>query len=191
MCGDTMRKIPPSEYLGKKYGRWMILFDAIDPRRHPRVVAQCDCGEVHSVDKGNVLYGVSTGCSRCGRKAGSQNPNWKGHIDIPANLFGILKKSAEVRNIAVDVTMQDLQEAWDIQGGRCAISGMPIFLGGKEKGYTASVDRIRQQEGYTKSNIQWVHKDVNLMKNRFSEDYFFAVCEHVVAYRRSQMKAAA
>ena len=35
---------------------------------------------------------------------------------------------------------------------------------------TASLDRIDSTKGYVPGNIQWVHKDINRIKNKFSMD---------------------
>ena len=45
---------------------------------------------------------------------------------------------------------------------------------------TASVDRIDPKRGYEEDNLQFVHKDVNLMKNRFDEPYFIEMCKLIV-----------
>jgi len=42
---------------------------------------------------------------------------------------------------------------------------------------TASIDRKNSDLGYTKENIQWVHKDVNYMKMNLSEKYFIKLCK--------------
>ncbi len=42
---------------------------------------------------------------------------------------------------------------------------------------TASLDRIDSSKGYTKDNIQWVHKHVNLMKHKFDQKYFVDICK--------------
>ena len=52
---------------------------------------------------------------------------------------------------------------------------MPGYLLNKRIG-NASLDRIDSSKGYVKDNIQWVHKDVQIMKNKFSEDYFKQIC---------------
>jgi len=42
------------------------------------------------------------------------------------------------------------------------------------------MDRIDNDLGYTKENIQWVHKDVNAMKSNFKEKYFLKICKLIV-----------
>jgi hypothetical protein len=44
---------------------------------------------------------------------------------------------------------------------------------------TASIDRIDSNLGYTESNVVWVHKDVNIMKNNFTKEYFLMMCQKV------------
>lgn len=42
-----------------------------------------------------------------------------------------------------------------------------------------SIDRIDSSVGYVEGNMQWVHKDVNRMKQEFSESYFIETCRLV------------
>jgi hypothetical protein len=60
------------------------------------------------------------------------------------------------------------------QDGKCAITGMPIDLT-----TDASVDRIDSMKGYTKDNIWWVKKEINLMKNNLSLEEFILLCKMV------------
>jgi hypothetical protein len=43
--------------------------------------------------------------------------------------------------------------------------------------HTASLDRIDSSKGYCEDNVQWVHKDINRMKNTFDQDYFISLCK--------------
>jgi hypothetical protein len=58
----------------------------------------------------------------------------------------------------------------------------------KDNTSTASLDRIDSKVGYTKNNVQWVHKDVNNAKQDFEEDYFFNMCREVVAHKEQTRK---
>jgi hypothetical protein len=46
---------------------------------------------------------------------------------------------------------------------------------------TSSLDRKDSSIGYTKDNIRWVLKDINMMKQQFSEDRFLELCHQVSA----------
>jgi len=45
--------------------------------------------------------------------------------------------------------------------------------------HTASIDRINNSRGYLKGNIQLVHKDINFMKGKMSQDDFIKMCKLV------------
>ncbi len=97
------------------------------------------------------------------------------------------------RKIVFDLT---IEEAWKLylqQNGRCALTGMPIYFGLPGFGSnahnlqdgeaTASLDRIDSNKGYIADNVQWVHKDVNIMKLDLSITYFFDICSAVVTIK--------
>ena len=66
---------------------------------------------------------------------------------------------------------------------KCALTGIPISFEKTNVGYSASIDRIDSNIEYHLYNIQLVHKDINLMKNHFNEDYFISMCQKVVNTR--------
>jgi len=49
--------------------------------------------------------------------------------------------------------------------------------------WTASLDRIDNNKGYIKGNVQWVLKDINKMKNIHTQDYFIELCKLVWEYQ--------
>ncbi len=49
----------------------------------------------------------------------------------------------------------------------------------RDSGVSASIDRIDSSKEYTIDNVQLVHKDVNLMKNHFNQDYFINMCKMI------------
>ncbi len=42
---------------------------------------------------------------------------------------------------------------------------------------SASLDRIDSSLGYIEENVQWVHKDVNMMKRIYDNNYFIKMCK--------------
>ena len=46
---------------------------------------------------------------------------------------------------------------------------------------TASLDRIDSSKGYVIGNVQWVHKDINIMKNKFDNQYFIDMCKKIAS----------
>lgn len=68
---------------------------------------------------------------------------------------------------------------YTIQEGKCALSGLPIGWAEVGSLHTASIDRIDSKVGYLKENVQLLHKDVNMMKQSFSQDYFIEMCSSI------------
>lgn len=146
---------------------------------------QCSCGSPPIYKSPSLLFaGKRTRCIRCERadRRGNRNPRYKGTLDIPRDVLGRIERGCKNRSkdIHSELTLEDLQVVWEKSEGKCAYTGLPI-----EIKKTASVDRIDSDGDYTKDNIQFVHKDVNRMKQDFTEDYFISLCTAIVNNRGS------
>jgi hypothetical protein len=123
------------------------------------------------------------GCRQCSIR-GKKNHNWKGYKELPQQYWYSIQYNAKTRGITFDLT---IQEAWKLflkQDRRCALTGRVLEMPGIKEGQrigTASLDRINSNKGYTSDNIQWVHKDVQLMKNHFQNEYFISLCKEIAA----------
>jgi len=90
-------------------------------------------------------------------------------------LSSLLAKFSKQSGNAVALSLVDLKEQWDSQGGRCPYTGIELILrparkrGGKDP-YQASVDRIDSSLGYTPGNIEFVALWVNYAKNSWSRE---------------------
>lgn len=47
---------------------------------------------------------------------------------------------------------------------------------------------MNTSEGYVKGNVQWVHKDINLMKNALDQEYFVNLCTKVVIKSKKEVR---
>ena len=97
------------------------------------------------------------------------------------------KKSKNRENgIEFNVSIEYLWKLFLDQNSKCSLSGIPITLsqsrGRKRKEQTASLDRIDCDKGYIEGNVQWVHRDINLMRNSMSTELFKKYCKNVVDY---------
>ena len=142
----------------------------------------CDCGKEVVVHTGNFKTCQSCGCLR--KERGKTHPNYQGVGDLSLTYFNKLKFIANRRSITFDVNMQYLWNLFQSQNGRCPYTGleltMPIDKHDLACGNrTASLDRIDSSEGYIAGNLQWVHKDINMMKQKYSSDYFVEMCKLV------------
>lgn len=176
---------------GERYNKWTVISDVPvfvkdgKGSRHNRamVSVKCDCGQ-EGVVRPTYLRN-SHGCYDCTRaKQGKDNPCWKGVGDLCSLEYSRLKRQAANRNIDFGVTKEYVWDLFEQQNGLCAVSGLPIELVPtyyikKGKTQTASLDRIDSSRGYVEGNVQWVHKDVNVMKNGYNSDYFIKICKAI------------
>jgi|LakMenEpi03Aug12_release.lakeMendotaPanAssembly.Ray.scaffolds.fasta_scaffold732265_1 hypothetical protein len=117
-------------------------------------------------------------------KKGKDNPLWKGGEIIPASLHYDYSHGAKRRNILFDITIQDMEDQFYKQNGICAISGIKLTIprsAGRTKESNSSLDRIDSEKGYTKDNIQWVHKTVNQMKWNIPQNEFIEWCKIIAS----------
>jgi hypothetical protein len=115
-------------------------------------------------------------------------PN-KDYEKISKKYYDICKKGAEYRNIDFEIKIEDIEKLYQKQGGVCALSGLPIKYEKIDKNYlksTASIDRIDSMKSYTKDNIQLVFKMINIMKWKFSQEYFIELCELVANFNKGK-----
>jgi hypothetical protein len=110
---------------------------------------------------------------------------WRGCGELDGQFYGFIKCHAKRRGISFDLSITFLWELFLRQGRMCALTGLPITfetLNSRKHGaiQTASLDRKDSSRGYVQDNVQWVHKDVNYMKNDYTMDRFLEVCRLVV-----------
>ncbi len=107
--------------------------------------------------------------------------------------FNNIKKSAKNRRrggIEFNITQEQLWDLYKQQNGKCIYSGLDIDFGDTKYEQThgvttASLDRIDSAGGYTNGNIQYVHKDINFMKQVFPENLFFYYITRIIQFDRT------
>ena len=158
--------------------------------KEAQILCQCGCGFEKLVYCLTLVKGQSTACFNCGHgNKGANNTQWSGHEEVPGTFISRIKSGAKLRKkgIEVNINAKDIYELWIKQNKKCALSGLPIDFTNTNKGNfrqgskydlicSASLDRIDSNKGYTKENIQLVHKDVNMIKKEYDQDYFLTLC---------------
>ena len=159
---------------GKTFGHlYVIGVSDVSRNGHYRYHVRCSCGVEKVVLGTHMLQGNTTHCGCSKRKP----RNWKGTGTVSATYFSSIKRGAEGgkgrKPIVFNITIEYVADLLDNkQQGRCALTGLDISI--KDK--TASLDRVDSSKGYEKGNLQWLHKDVNMMKRHYSQDYFKYLC---------------
>ena len=149
---------------------------------------KCDCGSICYSVAYEVRGGYKKSCGCFHKLSGKNSHNWKGYGEIGAHIFTSFKRSAKVRNIPFFVTIEQIWDLFLKQNRKCALSGLEIkFPISHKDDITASLDRIDSSKDYTLNNIQWVHKDINIMKQDTPEDKFIKYCETIVNYNRDKL----
>jgi hypothetical protein len=130
-------------------------------------LAYRDVSEKNRSDKKN------TPCRPCSNSSRTGNNS---HEGISVAWFNSKARRAKQRGYEFSITIECIWDIYVAQDKVCALSGVPILFSD-----TASLDRIDNSIGYTKENLQIVHKDLNYMKYTYSQDYFIKMCNLVAA----------
>lgn len=180
--------------IGDKYKKWTIIDDKLNynSKHEAYITAQCECGAIKNISCYHLLKQNSTGCFNCGHgNKGELNSKWTGYKEVPGTFIARIKQRALKIEVDLNINSEDIYNLWIKQNKKCALSGLDIDfinlnLGNPNRRSskydlicTASPDRIDSNKGYTLDNVQLVHKDINIMKNEYSQDYFIKLCQSV------------
>ena len=170
-----MRKYPK---IGEKFGDWTVISENVEKyQRWYKLHVKCKCGVEKYVFASSLRTGKSTCCRSCSTYLGIGN--------LSSTFFSRIKEGAKARNIKMDISIEYIFDLLVLQNYKCALSGLDLIMSksfSKDKtdsvsSTTASLDRIDPKLGYIKGNVQWVHKDINYMKNDYNQDYFINMCK--------------
>lgn len=169
---------------GLKFGELTVIEEDVN-RRSNRVTWKClcSCGKTKSITSKHLVAGVINSCDAAIHRSGPQSRSWKGTKVICGKYFTQVKRGAIRRFLVFDITIGDMQAVAERQYYNCALTGLPLKFD-TNNGGDASLDRIDSKLGYITGNIQWVHKDVNRMKQEFSETYLKTLCKLITDHDR-------
>ena len=122
------------------------------------------------------------------------NINGNNKFIVPHSFMQMFLRNAKERNLDVTVDRTFLSKLFASQNGRCALSGQEIvFRYGKGRvrytETTASIDRIDSNKPYSEDNVQWVHKHINVMKHRCSDEQFFNHCKQIYFHLKDRYES--
>lgn len=175
--------------LNKRFGKLVVISET--KKQHGKKglvkawVCKCDCGKYTTCETNTLTSGHSSSCG-CERLKSINHS----YMEITGTWYGQVKRNAEKRGFKFNLTKEYLQELLELQSYACNISGLPLTIAKIRSGKkyyqqtTASLDRIDNNKGYEKGNVQFVHKHVNYMKWTHDQQYFIDLCK-MIAERNS------
>ena len=161
-----------------------------------------------------IMDGHTRSCGCLRKISGKNNKGWTGFEDISGGWWKSIIGKAKYRNLPFSITIEDGWKLFLKQKGLCALTGLPLSMYSSKPTYhkdksgkitdgmwmlkgkqmnnksfqkiyrTASLDRTDSAKGYVKGNVQWVHKNINLMKGTFSQKEFIAICKLVSNFKK-------
>jgi len=173
------------KYVGKKFGSFIIV-KMLDRNEYGsrQWLCRCKCGCERKF-LSCYLFGngkrKATQCDKCcieemeldNRITTIPNRFWKRFLD-----------SSVRRGLGVVITQEEAYQLYLTQNKKCALSGLDLYFTNLQTNFNrytnASLDRIDSFKPYTLDNVQWVHKKINMMKQRYSQDEFVSMCKLVV-----------
>lgn len=176
--------------IGEKINKWIVVDSAVlrkYGRAYIRVRCSCENKTEFDLPYSHLDSKKSLGCKKCSRSF-----TCKGFEMITGTFWAMIKSGAEKRGIEFNLNIKDMWELYLKQDGKCALSGVSINFepatGKHESLRTCSLDRIDSEQGYINGNVQWVHKDINIMKNRFDENYFKNMISKIMLNQKISVK---
>ena len=165
---------------GQRFGKLIALNYVETINRTRRYLCQCDCGNQKVLMRKLLVRGDTTSCGCEWIRSNSKHHSWKGYEDMPLEFFTNIRRGAESRNLEFDIKIEDIYNLLISQNRKCALSGLDLKFSKTRKNRTlqttCSLDRIDSSRGYVNGNIQWVHKRINIMKNKLLDKDFIYFC---------------
>lgn len=182
-CGcikKNKNNISPGDRFGKL--RVICLYNSTNARgrTYYRAKCICDCGNKCIPFVTSLVSGKSKSCG-CRRdqyykNTGENNSCFTGYREISGALWGRYIRRAKNKKLAFNITKKYAWNLFKSQERLCALTKLPLDF--SKKG-TASLDRIDNSKGYEIGNVQWVHKDINIMRNAWDIEHFINMCKLV------------
>lgn len=187
----------PKAPVGAKFGLWTVVSDEVkvgNGSRNLYWLVQCSCGALTWKNSASLKSGATTRCKRCGNKSYMTDEGLADTNAIIKHKYDQTLKGLPARcrkrksNIEFDLSLDYLNELYERQGHKCALSGISIEpdLSLPINQQYMSIDRIDSSKGYTNDNVQWVDKRINMMKGTLSNEEFIDLCNKVSSYSKCE-----
>lgn len=105
---------------------------------------------------------------------------WNGRV---TQLVGSARKRAKAKNLAFDLSSEHLVHLLEIQGYKCAVTGLPFCLKKSKEfknPWSPSIDRINNDLGYMHDNIRIVCTMYNLARGQHTDEDLITLAKHIL-----------
>ena len=166
--------------IGKKFNKLIFLEELGGTGNRKYWKCECECGKIKEFPYWGVFSGKTKSCG-CYQKQITSKRLWKGYEEISGKYWTELQEGAKQRQLEFNLTIEEAWELFVKQNKKCNLSDLPIEFSRARNKFpqTASLDRVDNSKGYVKDNVQWLHKNINLMKHCFNEKYFIFLCNEI------------
>lgn len=185
-CKQNNIKFPEKEnFVGKSWDYLTVISQSKNDKHQKRCwICKCKCGKEVLLSSTSVKKQHTKSCGCWNYIHRKQRKNWTGYKEIHGKLWGQIKRNAKKRNLEFNISLKYIWNLYLKQQKKCSLSGQKIIFSDTIKNFslglnTASLDRIDNTKGYIKGNVQWIHKDVNWMKQDFEQKYFIEICKKI------------
>lgn len=171
---------------GQKFNKLTVIeFSHLSKSRHAIWKCKCDCGNETTAQSRLLVNGTKKSCGCLTHQIGNKSLTWKGYGELSKSHFSKIIREAKSRNLEFNIDIKFLWELYLKQNKKCALSGEYIIFRSQVhiSDGNASLDRIDSSKGYIEGNVQWVHKDINFMKQNLPENKFFEWCKKIYIYK--------
>lgn len=170
--------------IGQHIKHWTILEGPIYENGYGKYKVQCDCGTITyklPAELNNKNKDFS--CDKCAQKLRAKRTTLaNGRVgDLTLTEHTRLRKSAEKRGYAFEVSIEYLWNLFQEQKQICAITG--DYIPSIEE---ASLDRIDSSKGYIEGNVQWVTYQANVSKHTMTMEQLYEFCRKVLNHANQQ-----
>lgn len=184
-AGVAIRKTGRHDDLtGKQFGNYIVVCRVASTTENmPRWKCSCGCGNTREVNSNALKSERAQSCGAC-----QFHCLHKDFHELPGAYWTSIKGHAKRRGISFVLTMEEAWTKFEAQQRCCALTGVSLcFAKNWRKAgadQTASLDRVDSNVGYTLANVQWVHKEINYMKNTMDQSEFISRCKSVVTHMK-------
>jgi len=194
-CSQKKRRIESGKYkIGYKVLNLTIIGEHYQYKGNTFYKVQCDCGHIYHT--GHSTFSRKNRLPKCNNCFLQSDKKPKRHNMITYHIskgeYNRLFKNAQNRGIEFTVSPEYLETIFINQKCKCNLTGLDIYINRSQRDknnvnkHIASLDRIDSSKGYIEGNIQWLYKDINLMKMHFTQEYFINICKLISNHANQQ-----